>query len=122
MANRILVIDDVQSDSFRVASILRKNVSGPPYDVTECCASKDAFKHLAQGDPYQAVICDYILPDCDGVTLLKLIQKTLGDATPPFLFVTSHAPTWRKKRAPPGRAPSSPSRSDPESCSRLLAP
>ncbi len=91
MVERVLVIEDVQSDAFRVQSILLRNVTGKAYDVTVCRDSKSAFRELVGGEPYDAVVSDYILPDCDGIKLMRMVHKTLGDATPPFLLLSGMA-------------------------------
>jgi signal transduction histidine kinase len=73
-ARAILLVEDNPDDVRRIRRMLRE--SGRRYDVTEAADGQAALALLA--DParhFDCVLLDYHLPDTDGITLLREMQR-----------------------------------------------
>lgn len=79
---RVLVIEDEK----RVASFMRRSLLEAEYAV-DCAYDGETGLDLAQGNSYDAIILDLMLPQLDGLTLLRRLRQR-GVATP-VLAVTA---------------------------------
>ena len=78
----ILIIDDDHCDYDAMAKILAKNDDGISIDYA--ATGKQALEKL-DGNEFDAILVDYMLPDFDGLELVKKIrEKSLA----PIVFVT----------------------------------
>ncbi|WP_016988412.1 response regulator [Flavobacterium sp. ACAM 123] len=80
----ILVIDD---DKVDLTTIIRSiSHSGILADVQSAFSAKDGIEKI-KSFPYDLIFLDYLMPDSDGISFLKVL-KDLGIETP-VIFVTS---------------------------------
>jgi CheY-like chemotaxis protein len=84
---KILLVDDVEMQT----SIWEKLLSMPNFTFTKANSAREAWNCLKQ-DTFDALITDYLMPDVDGMRLIKKVK-----ATPPFsnlpIFVISQDET-----------------------------
>lgn len=82
--SRILIIDD---DTF-ICEILKKQLSSKNYDVETAFSGKSGMDAI-KNSKFDLVLCDYRLPDTDG---LELLQKIKAIAPPTIvIIITAYA-------------------------------
>ena len=81
---KVLVIDDDNVDRSALDRALRK--ADLEYELTECDEGSKALHYLKESK-YDCVFLDYLLPDIDGLTLLKKIRS--GGIKVPVIIITS---------------------------------
>ncbi len=84
MAIRVLLIDDNQDQITITKKVLGK--SGQDYQITAAANAKDGLEQFTAGT-FDLVLCDYRLPDLDGIEVLKRLRTGRHDV--PFIIVTS---------------------------------
>ncbi len=80
---RILVVDDEAS----VRSLLAATLRTADFEVLEAESADQALRMLAH-EPIDAVLLDRMMPDMDGIEVLRWIRRTPATAQTPVLFVT----------------------------------
>lgn len=83
MPERILVVDDDQG----VRDALAEYLSSLGYEVTTAEDGEDALNKYRKGD-FDIVLADLIMPNVDGMELLKRIRDVNDDVI--FLMITGH--------------------------------
>lgn len=68
--NKILVIDDEPE----VSKVLEKMLNKAGYEVTTVQSGKQALEKIIN-EPYSLVLCDVMMPEMDGLTVLSEIKK-----------------------------------------------
>ena len=81
---RILVVDDKESFRF----ITKGYLSDAGYEVTCAINAEEALQELA-GIPYDLVVSDLVMPDIDGLELLRRARKLWTQL--PFIMVTAYS-------------------------------
>lgn len=79
----ILVVDD----DVQVLKNIARGLSRAGFEVSAHASGQSAFASLRE-HPYDAVICDLMMPEIDGLEVLRFCA-TLRDP-PPFLMLTAH--------------------------------
>lgn len=69
---RILHLDDSPRDAELIQ--FRLKMGGLNCDITHV-DNRRSFEEELAGEPFQIILCDYNLPDCDGITALKLARE-----------------------------------------------
>ena len=74
-------------DSLRDAELIRGTLEsgGPAYDVVHV-DSRARFESALAGGPFDVIICDFNLPDLDGLTALRLVKDKLSET--PVIIVS----------------------------------
>lgn len=80
---KIMLVDDEED----LVELLGARIKGWGYDFIGASCSKEAMELLISAKP-DIVIVDYLLPDKDGVTLMKEIQEV--NAKIPVIMFTAH--------------------------------
>ena len=86
---RILVVDDDES----VVNVITSALEGAKYDVDFALSGIDAIA-LASSKQYDAILLDLVMPEMDGVGVLKQIKnsdKTCGNKSTPVVVITGYA-------------------------------
>jgi two-component system response regulator HydG len=73
--HKILIIDD---DVF-ICNILEKYLRDYTFEVSTAYSAASARKLLKE-EEYDVVLCDYRLPDSDGIKMLEIIRRLVPDA------------------------------------------
>lgn len=84
MAIRLLIVDDEET----LCESLRRVLLREGYDV-DCAYSARAALKLIKQNPYNLIVSDIILPDIDGIELLKMCKNYNPDLI--FIFITAYA-------------------------------
>ena len=80
---RILIVDDKESFRFMTQGYL----ADAGYEVTCAANAEDALQELARIS-YDLVISDLVMPDIDGVELLRRVRRLWPQL--PFVLITAH--------------------------------
>lgn len=84
---KILVVDDEKN----IRSVVREYLENAGYTVEEAIDGEDAY-HLLQGNKYNLMILDIMMPKMDGFTLLK----ELNDKDLPVIMLTAREDEYDK--------------------------
>ncbi|MFQ5934838.1 MAG: EAL domain-containing protein [Acidiferrobacterales bacterium] len=79
----VLVVDDRPTSR----AVLRSALASPEYQVTEAAGGKAALEFISKY-PFDLVILDLVMPDLDGIEVLKAIRKKYSDFELPVIIVT----------------------------------
>ncbi|HEX8896908.1 MAG TPA: response regulator transcription factor [Terriglobales bacterium] len=80
---RVLIVEDERRLAENIARSLRESAS---YAVDVALDGEDGL-YMAQSNPYDLVVLDLMLPEVDGLTLLKRLRA--GGAETPVLILTA---------------------------------
>ncbi len=80
---KILIAEDDNTSRRYLASILSK----AGYDVVAAVDGAEAFR-LAQKEQFDALVTDWMMPDVDGIQLIKLMRDKIKP-TPPIMMITA---------------------------------
>jgi len=94
MAKTILIVNDSESNSNLVRSILEKE----GYNVLVSVNGKDALEHM-DGQTIDLVITDLQMPEMDGIELIKNIRAIPDYERIPILLLTTESQTSKKMEA-----------------------
>lgn len=84
MKNSLLIVDDVEINR----TILSETFKGE-YDIIETTNGADAIRALQNNSNIAAVLLDLIMPEMDGLTVLKEMNKTGDIFRSPVFIITS---------------------------------
>lgn len=86
---RLLVVDDVTFHRFLLASGLGR--INPLVKVEEAGSGNEAIAKLGGAERYDAVICDWLMPDGSGEELLRWMRARPEFRRVPFIMASSSA-------------------------------
>jgi len=87
---RVLVVDDDPMAGRAVGRLL-----GADHDVTVHTSPRQALTQLRDGQRFDAVICDVMMPDLDGKAFYEELEEVAPELTERVVFVTGGAFTER---------------------------
>ncbi len=80
---RVLVVEDCQADATILLLTLRQGGYNP---VAERVDGADAMRKALQNEPWDIIICDYVLPGFAGMEALRILKESGRDV--PFIMVS----------------------------------
>jgi two-component system chemotaxis response regulator CheY len=83
---RVLVADDDTEICVLVKTILKNG----PYDVTTCNDAETAIVHMRRDDPFDILICDFMLPGISGIDLILQVRANPSYAYTPIVMISGH--------------------------------
>ena len=83
---RVLVADDDPEICVLVKTILKNG----PYDVTTCNDAETALVHLRRDEPFDILICDFMLPGISGIDLIMQVRASASYAYTPIVMISGH--------------------------------
>ena len=88
---RLLLAEDEEDLSRALVTVLKHN----NYSVDAVYDGAEALDYLENGDNYDGVILDIMMPKMDGITVLKTIRRH-GNSVP-VLLLTAGFRQWRRR-------------------------
>ncbi len=82
-AARVLVVDN----EIALAVALKK-VLDEDHDVTAVTTAEQALNLLLDGSPFDAIVCDVLMPGTSGIDLFKQLQERRADVARRIIFMT----------------------------------
>ena len=70
MGSKILVVDDERE----IADVIELYLKNENFEVEKCYTGQEALESIEKGAPDMALL-DVMLPDIDGLTILKKIRE-----------------------------------------------
>jgi len=89
---RILVIDDEPL----ITKIIKRGL--PHHDVTVAGQARDALLRIEQGERFDVILCDLMMPDISGIEVHEYLTQSHPSAARKMVFMTGGAFTARAKR------------------------
>jgi len=74
MSTRVLIVDDEKD----FLDIMAERMEARGMDVSTACSAEDALK-MVQTESYDAVIIDFLMPEMDGFSALKMFKASRPD-------------------------------------------
>src|SRR5690606_36545714 len=81
--SRVLLIDDEPRIGEAFERLLRRHV-----DVTVTTDAADALERLAQGQHFDVIFCDLLMPRMTGLQFFEALRQMRPDLTRRFVFIT----------------------------------
>ncbi len=91
---RILVVDD----EILLLEVMRR-VLGVDYEVVTASDGHEALLQIAEGAPFDFIVCDLTMPGMSGADFLAYLKKNDPDLAQRFVFLTGGAITPEAARA-----------------------
>ena len=82
---RILVIDDEEPILASLRLALRR------YQVIALNQPREALDRLENGEKFDLILCDLIMPDVTGIEIYRWLQRNRKDLLPQIMFMTGGA-------------------------------
>jgi len=89
----ILVVDDEETNQIMYSRILGRL---PQVDVHVASTGRDAVRKVEAGD-FCLVLLDIMMPGMDGFETARTMRESLGERTPPIIFITAYGKDERDK-------------------------
>gem|GEM_PF-1112268 len=86
LAARVLLIDDEAAVGRSLVMLL-----APENDVIAVTRAEDALARLADGERFDAIVCDLMMPDINGIELYARISRVAPDYASRIIFMTGGA-------------------------------
>ncbi len=83
---RVLVADDDLEICALIETILRRG----PYTLTVVNDAESALVHVQRGEPFDMLICDFMLPGMSGIELIAQIRASEAWADVPIVMISGH--------------------------------
>ncbi len=83
---RVLVADDDVEICALIQTILKRG----PYALTICNDAETALVHIQRDDPYDIIICDFMLPGISGIELITQVRANAAWARVPIVMISGH--------------------------------
>jgi DNA-binding NtrC family response regulator len=74
MSAKVLLVDDEKD----FLDIMAERMEARGMDVSTACSAEDALK-MVQTESYDAVIIDFLMPEMDGFSALKMFKESRPD-------------------------------------------
>jgi signal transduction histidine kinase len=85
-AGRVLVIDDEQMLCNAIERIL-----GADHHVTTVTSARGALSRLGEGERFDLILCDLMMPEMTGMDLYDELQQSMPDQAARFIFMSGGA-------------------------------
>jgi DNA-binding NtrC family response regulator len=89
---RVLVIDDEPL----ITRVLQRGLTR--HDVIVACHARDALARIQQGETFDIILCDLLMPDINGIDLHDYLAREHPAIAPRVVFMTGGAFTARAKQ------------------------
>jgi cyclic di-GMP phosphodiesterase len=80
---KVLVVDD----ELEIREIVTSMLAAAGYECQQATSGKEALTLFDEGAQFNLVLCDLIMPELDGISLLEQIQKRSSGT--PFVMLTA---------------------------------
>jgi DNA-binding response OmpR family regulator len=85
MSTKVLIVDDEKD----FLDIMAERLEARDMDVSTATSAEEALQ-MVQTESYDAVIMDFMMPEMDGFTALKLFKEARPDV--PIILLTANVP------------------------------
>lgn len=83
---RILIADDDPEICTLIKTILKNG----PYVMTICNDAESALVHIQRDEPFDIIICDFMLPGISGIDLITQVRANGATTHVPIVMISGH--------------------------------
>jgi CheY-like chemotaxis protein len=83
---RVLVADD----DVEICSLIQTILKRGPYALTICNDAESALVHVQRDEPFDIIICDFMLPGISGIELITQIRANASSVDVPIVMISGH--------------------------------
>lgn len=83
---RVLIADDDPAICSLIDTVLKKG----PYEMVIRHDAETALEAMASSDPFDVVICDFMLPGISGIDFIERLRSDERTARVPILMISGH--------------------------------
>ena len=71
-----------------------------PYkiNIVNCSSGKECIDRIKQGEKYDIIMLDHMMPELDGVATMKILRKIKDIKLPPIISMTANAVTGTQNK------------------------
>ena len=71
-----------------------------PYkiNIVNCSSGKECIDRIKQGEKYDIIMLDHMMPELDGVATMKILRKIKEIKLPPIISMTANAVTGTQNK------------------------
>ena len=91
--HRVLVLDDEEMIRRSIVRVLARE-----HDVTSLGSGAEALERLAGGERWDAILCDLMMPELDGLAIYQALLERCPEQVPHLAFITGGAFSERAER------------------------
>lgn len=92
---KVLIVDDSES----VRAMMQNELCRVGYKVFNAINGNDAMNVIKQNGPFNIIISDLNMPECDGLSFLKEVRNYEHTRFTPFVIVTTETQLDKKNEA-----------------------
>jgi CheY-like chemotaxis protein len=83
---RVLVADD----DIEICALIRTILKRGPYALTICNEAESALVHVQRDEPFDIIICDFMLPGISGIEFITQVRANESTANVPIVMISGH--------------------------------
>lgn len=83
---RVLIADDDPAICTLIETVLKKG----PYQITTCTDAESALVAVNRDEPFDIIICDFMLPGISGIDLIERLRSDSRTKRVPILMISGH--------------------------------
>ena len=84
---KILVVDDDKMNS----KVVKRLLSSYNFEIDLVATSQECIYKIKEGNEYDLIFLDYVMPEMDGVNVLQVLKKLEDYKIPPIVCITANA-------------------------------
>ena len=90
---KVLIVDDNKLN----LKVAEKILSSYKFDITTLNGGKECIDHIKEGNKYDIIFLDHMMPEIDGIEVLHILKKLRGYEIPPIVALTANAITGMRE-------------------------
>ena len=90
---KVLIVDDNKLN----LKVAEKILSSYKFDITTLNGGKECIDNIKEGNKYDMIFLDHMMPEVDGIEVLHILKKLRGYDIPPIVALTANAITGMKE-------------------------
>jgi len=83
---RVLVADDDPE----ICTLIKTILKAGPYTTTVCNDAESALVHIQRDEPFDIIICDFMLPGISGIDLITQVRANNLTSHVPIIMISGH--------------------------------
>lgn len=84
---KILIVDDDKMNS----KVVKRLLSSYNFEIDLVTTSQECIYKIKEGNEYDLIFLDYVMPEMDGVNVLQVLKKLEDYKIPPIVCITANA-------------------------------
>ena len=90
---KVLIVDDNKLN----LKVAEKILSSYKFSITTLNGGQECINHIKEGNKYDIIFLDHMMPEVDGIEVLRILKKLKGYDIPPIVALTANAITGMRE-------------------------